>query len=122
MITMKKAAEIFKALAEPNRVRILAALASRRACVCELSRALALNQPNVSRHLRILKDVGLLESRRRGAWTDYLLNRNAENAPFIRLIKNLAAAGDALKKDAEALANADRLQIQKCNKRRPRRR
>jgi DNA-binding transcriptional ArsR family regulator len=115
---MKKSAEIFKALAEPNRVRILAALAERRACVCELSQALALNQPNVSRHLRILKDVGLVKIRRRSAWTDYLLNRTAENAPFIRLVKNLAAADDAFKKDAEALARADRLQIQKCNKRR----
>jgi DNA-binding transcriptional ArsR family regulator len=115
-------AEIFKALAEPNRVRILAALASRRACVCELAEALSLNQPNASRHLRILKDVGLVKSRRRGAWTDYLLNRNAENAPFLRLVNNLTAADDALKKDAVALAKADRLQIQKCNKRRPRRR
>ncbi len=119
---MRKSAEIFKALAEPNRVRILAALSSRRACVCELSQALALNQPNVSRHLRILKDVGLVTSRRRGAWTDYLLNRSVDNAPFIRLVKNLATADDVFKKDAEALARADRLQIKKCNKPRPRRR
>ncbi len=114
---MEKAAEIFKVLAEPNRVRILAALTARRACVCELSQALALNQPNVSRHLRILKDAGLVESRRRGAWTDYVLNRNAENAPFIRLVKKLATSDDLLKEDAEALAKADRGQIQKCGKR-----
>jgi ArsR family transcriptional regulator len=114
---MEKTAVIFKVLAEPNRVRILAALAARRACVCELSQALALNQPNVSRHLRILKDAGLVESRRRGAWTDYVLNRNAENAPFIRLVKKLATSDDLLKEDAEALAKADRRQIQKCGKR-----
>ena len=114
---MEKAAEIFKALAEPNRVRIVAALTARRACVCELSQALALNQPTVSRHLRILKDAGLVESRRRGAWTDYVLNRNAENAPFIRLVKKLATSDDLLKEDAEALAKADRGQIQKCGKR-----
>ena len=114
---MERTAEIFKVLAEPNRVRILAALAARRACVCELSQALALNQPNVSRHLRILKDAGLVESRRRGAWTDYVLNRNAENAPFIRLVKKLATSDDLLKEDAEALAKADRRQIKKSRKR-----
>jgi ArsR family transcriptional regulator len=114
---MEKTAEIFKVLAEPNRVRILAVLAARRACVCELSQALALNQPNVSRHLRILKDAGLVESRRRGVWTDYALNRNAENAPFIRLVKKLATSDDLLKEDAEALANADRRQIQQSRKR-----
>ena len=115
-------AKIFKALADPNRVRILAALASRRACVCELARALSLKQPNVSRHLRILKDVGLVGSRRRGPWTDYTLNRNAETAPFIRVLKNLAAADDGLKNDAQALAKADRLQIKGCGEKRPGRR
>ncbi len=112
---MKKSAEIFKALAEPNRLRILAALASRPACVCELAQALSLNQPNLSRHLRVLKDAALVTSERRGAWTDYALNRDPRTAPFIRLVKNLAAQDELLQKDARALAKADRSRIKKCN-------
>jgi ArsR family transcriptional regulator len=111
---MEKTAEIFKALGEPNRIRILTALTSRRACVCELAEALSLNQPNLSRHLRVLKDAGLVRSRRRGTWTDYVLNRNLETAPFIRLIKNLAATDEVLQKDLRALAKADRARIKKC--------
>ena len=113
---MEKTAKTFKALAEPNRVRILAALASRAACVCELAEALSLNQPNLSRHLRILKEAGLVESRRRGTWSDYALNRNRETTPFIRLIESLAAKDDVLQKDVRALAKADRRRIQTCKK------
>ena len=111
---MKSTVEIFKALAEPNRVRILAALASRPACVCELAQALSLNQPNLSRHLRVLEAAGLVKSRRAGAWTDYMLNRNRETGPFIRLLKNLASADEALQRDLKALAKADRMRIQRC--------
>ncbi len=111
---MKTSADKFKALGEPNRIRILAALAARRACVCELAKALSLNQPNLSRHLRVLKEAGLVESRRAGGWNDYALNRNSETAPFIRLVKNMAARDDTLKKDAAALARANRLEIKRC--------
>jgi DNA-binding transcriptional ArsR family regulator len=111
---MKKSADKFKALGEPNRIRIAAALASRPACVCELAEALSLNQPNLSRHLRVLKEAGLVESRRAGGWTDYALRRNSETAPFIRLVKNMAARDDTLINDAAALARADRLEIKKC--------
>ncbi|NIT36649.1 MAG: metalloregulator ArsR/SmtB family transcription factor [candidate division Zixibacteria bacterium] len=110
---MKSTVEIFKALAEPNRVRILAVLTSRPACVCELAQALSLNQPNLSRHLRVLEAAGLVKSRRAGAWTDYTLNRNRETAPFVRLLKNLASADEALQRDLKALAKADRLRIKR---------
>lgn len=114
---MKSKVEIFKALAEPNRVRVVAALTSRPACVCELAQALSLNQPNLSRHLRVLEAAGLVKSRRAGGWTDYALNRNRETAPFIRFVKNLASADEALQRDRKALARADRLRIQRRKRR-----
>ena len=110
--------EIFKALGAANRVRILAALASRPACVCELAQALSLNQPNLSRHLRVLENAGLVESRREGGWTDYRPVENAATVPLIALMRKLAAKDPILKKDAKALRKADRIQIRKCNKRR----
>lgn len=111
---MEKTAKTFKALAEPNRVRVVAALASRAACVCELAEALSLNQPNLSRHLRVLKEAGLVESRRAGGWTDYVLSRSRATAPFIRLVERLRAKDEILQKDARALAKADRRRIRKC--------
>lgn len=115
---MKSAVEIFKALAEPNRVRVVAALTSRPACVCELAQALSLNQPNLSRHLRVLEAAGLVKRRRAGGWTDYALNRSPRTGPFIRLVKRLASADEGLQRDLKALARADRLRIQRRKRRR----
>ncbi len=114
---MKTKVEIFKALAERNRVRVVAALTSRPACVCELAQALSLNQPNLSRHLRVLEAAGLVKSRRVGRWTDYMLNRNRETGPFIQLVKSLASADETLQRDRKALAKADRLRIQRRKRR-----
>ena len=55
--------ETFAALAEPNRYRIVEALRSGPRGVNELSEQLDLNQPQVSKHLRVLKDAGLVEMR-----------------------------------------------------------
>ena len=63
-------AEVFKALADPARVRIVNVLATSGApvCVCNLVEPLGLSQPTVSHHLRKLVDAGLLEREQRGRW------------------------------------------------------
>jgi ArsR family transcriptional regulator len=65
--------ELFKALADPHRLTILAMLAraGRQVCVCEFTAGLPLNQPAVSHHLKVLKDAGLVTSERRGTWVYY---------------------------------------------------
>jgi ArsR family transcriptional regulator, arsenate/arsenite/antimonite-responsive transcriptional repressor len=69
---------LYKALADPARVRIVNLLAtSGAACVCELVGPLGLAQPTVSHHLRKLTDAGLLEREQRGVWAYYALNRGA---------------------------------------------
>ncbi len=71
-----QAARVFKALADPARVRLLsivAASAGHEACVCDLTGALDLSQPTISHHLKVLKDAGLLERERRGSWAYYRL-------------------------------------------------
>src|SRR5262249_30019948 len=72
-------AELFKALADPARVRIVNLLATtdEPVCVCELIEPLGLTQPTVSHHLRKLLDVGLLERERRGKWAYFSLKRDA---------------------------------------------
>lgn len=66
---------LFPMLADPTRLRVLLLLtAEDELCVCELTQALALSQPKVSRHLAHLRKSGLLESRRAGQWMYYRLN------------------------------------------------
>lgn len=66
----------FKALADPNRLRILSIVSVSSAaetCVCDLSAPLGLGQPTVSHHLKILVDAGLLNREKRGIWAYYSL-------------------------------------------------
>lgn len=61
----------FKALSDPNRLRILSIVSASEAaetCVCDLSEPLELKQPTVSHHLKILVDAGILHREKRGVW------------------------------------------------------
>lgn len=74
-------AALFKALGDPNRLAMLATLARAddEVCVCDFTDALPLNQPTVSHHLKILRDVGLVASERRGTWVYYRLAADARD-------------------------------------------
>lgn len=62
----------FKALADPTRVRILNLLArAGEQCVCVLADEFPIGQPTMSHHLRLLREAGLVEARRRGTWAYY---------------------------------------------------
>lgn len=63
---MKKAAWLFSVLSDPARLAILQSLAAKKGCVSELQVLTGRNQPNVSQHLRVLRDAGLVEARRDG--------------------------------------------------------
>lgn len=69
-------AAIYKALGEPFRLRILALLREREACVCELADLLPISQPAVSQHLRKLREAGLVGERRQRYWTYYSLRED----------------------------------------------
>ena len=64
---------IFKALADPTRLRILGLLNVREMCVCEVMIALDLTQPTASHHLAILENVGFVKKRKEGKWVFYRL-------------------------------------------------
>ncbi|WP_440106750.1 ArsR/SmtB family transcription factor [Streptosporangium sp. H16] len=69
-------ARVFKALSDPVRLRILSIVASYaggEACVCDITDAFNVSQPTISHHLKVLKEVGLLASERRGSWVYYRL-------------------------------------------------
>jgi len=72
-------AELFKALGDPARVRIVnvIATASGAVCACVFNESLGLSQPTVSHHLKKLTDAGLLEREQRGKWAYFSLKQEA---------------------------------------------
>ena len=68
-------AQVFRALSDPARVRILNTLATNGepVCVCHLVEPLGLTQPTVSHHLKTLAEVGLLEREQKGKWAYFSL-------------------------------------------------
>jgi ArsR family transcriptional regulator, arsenate/arsenite/antimonite-responsive transcriptional repressor len=81
-------AALFKALADPHRVRIvnLLAAAGRPLCVCDFPGELGIGQPTVSHHLKKLLVAGLVDREQRGTWAYYSLNWPA--------LRRLAAVAD----------------------------
>lgn len=94
---------LFKALADETRLRVLKLLGRGELCVCEIAAALALEQPRLSFHLRILKQAGFVTVRRQERWILYRLN---EEDMFIRFL--LMAVGERLSPE-QALRDEERL-------------
>lgn len=69
--TAEHLAKLLKAVADPARLQLLALIKSSpdgSSCVCDLTAPLGLSQPTVSHHLKVLKEVGLVEREQRGTW------------------------------------------------------
>lgn len=86
---MKSFTKVMKALSDPNRVKILKLLQQKMLCVCELQCALRISQPNVSKHLKILEDAGLVEYKKDGLWVNYYLSEGKESPYAASLLGNL---------------------------------
>lgn len=78
-----------KALSDPNRVKIIKMLEKRELCVCELTAALGLAQPTVSKHLKQLEDAELVESRKEGSWVNYNLATEGESLYSATMLKQM---------------------------------
>ena len=88
-MNIKTVTRIMKALSDPGRVRIIKMLEMRELCVCEIQAALGLAQPTVSKHLKILEDAGLVESRRERAWMIYRLVEDGADPAVSGLLSHL---------------------------------
>ncbi len=69
-------ADLLKALADPTRLTMIAALrkAAEPVCICDFTAALSLSQPTISHHMGKLREAGLVESEKRGIWVYYRLS------------------------------------------------
>ncbi len=105
-------AATLKGLADPLRLRMLSAIAADprgESCVCDLAELSSVAQPTVSHHLKVLKDVGLLESDRRGTWVWYRIpsDRRAAVTALLDSFAPAAVADDALPRPQAPLPNLD---------------
>ena len=112
---MRKLANLFKALSDESRLRILNLLINTdKLCVCDIQRVLKFSQPKVSRHLIYLKNARLVIDERKGMWVFYSLV-NADDETTKRLMKELKDVFDLnkeLKNDLVELNKA--IKLGKC--------
>jgi ArsR family transcriptional regulator, arsenate/arsenite/antimonite-responsive transcriptional repressor len=114
---MKEMVKVFKAVADPNRIRILKMLQQKKMCVCELSVVLGITQPSVSRHMGLLRNAGLVTDERDGQWILYELCAEKMNqyAPAVMgHIKRWINENPRIQDDAAMLKHLDRAKL--CKK------
>jgi ArsR family transcriptional regulator len=108
-MSLATADQMFRAVSDPTRLRILNLLSSGELCVCHIVDALRVPQPKVSRHLAYLRKAGLVEARREGLWIHYRL-APAVNEFHQRLLDCLACCFEeipAFTKDANRVDRSD---------------
>jgi ArsR family transcriptional regulator len=104
---MKRMRELIflgQAIVDPTRVRIIAALRQGELCVCELVDALEISQSTLSTHLQVLRQTGMVTTRKEGRWIYYsLTDRKAEL--FDALFSHIQPDADPrLRRDSERIA------------------
>lgn len=108
--------KIFKALGDPNRIRILKMVLERELCLCEVREVLDLSNSTVSKHLSILRDAGLILDSKDGKWVNFRVNK-ASNQPFIRaaiaLVQGSFSDDQDIRNDRSKVRTVDRKKI--CN-------
>jgi ArsR family transcriptional regulator len=71
---LKQYLDLFKALSDESRLRIVVLLSEKELCVCQIEAVLGLSQSKVSRHLTVLRQTGLVKDRRKGLWIYYSIS------------------------------------------------
>lgn len=96
---------LFKALADATRLRILGLLLTGEVCVCDIHESLKIPQPKASRHLAYLRRTGLVETRRDGLWIHYRLGKLADPVlgAIVDAVRHALAHTDTVRRDAERL-------------------
>jgi ArsR family transcriptional regulator, arsenate/arsenite/antimonite-responsive transcriptional repressor len=108
---LKEKTKIFKALSDPNRLRIIKMLQTKKLCVCEITEVLQLATSTVSKHLSILRDNGFIVEEKDGKWINYYINPT----PFDERVSSILGSLDfwisddsVTNKDKTSLINIDR--------------
>jgi DNA-binding transcriptional ArsR family regulator len=107
----RESVNVFRALSDPSRIRIIKMLESRELCVCEVREVLGLSTSTVSKHLSILRDAGLITDTKDGKWVNFRLNQKPDSS-FVRsqleLVMKSFAGDDQVAADRKKLLKVDR--------------
>ncbi|MDK1375102.1 MULTISPECIES: metalloregulator ArsR/SmtB family transcription factor [unclassified Sinorhizobium] len=107
--------DVLKAAGEPTRMRLLALLCASDLTVTDLTEILGQSQPRISRHLKLLAEVALIDRYQEGAWAYFRLRQEGGRVALVRELLAAAAAEDAiLAKDAMRLAVLKRQRAEKA--------
>lgn len=103
---MNSQSEIFKALGDETRLRILNLFISSKGslCVCEIVDALKLPQYQISKHLVVLKHAGLLDVDRKGTWAYYSLRKEPQQNRLLLTFLKQFCADEQFEQDRQNLA------------------
>jgi ArsR family transcriptional regulator len=107
---MRKLVKVFKAVSDPNRVRILKMLELRPLCVCEITEVLRLANSTVSKHLALLRDAELIIDEKNGRWVHYRLNNPTDESYVNELLPLLTTwlhHDETIRRDAEKASSVD---------------
>ena len=110
---LKTTPDLFRAFADPTRLRLLNLLLERELCVCELCQVLDQSQPKVSRHLAYLRRVGLVSVRQDGKWKHYSIteDRTPLNRTLLNCVRTCLRDLDVLRED---LGRLQVLPVNRC--------
>ena len=106
--TLVTTQDLFRAFADPTRLRILNLLVEGEVCVCDLCSILHEIQPKVSRHLAYLRRAGLVDVRQDGKWKHYRIKRGAQGLEraLINCVRSCLREIDVLQADLDRLRSS----------------
>ena len=118
-LAMKEYLAIFKALSDETRLRILVLLSERELCVCQLESALRLSQTKVSRHLTVLRNVGLVNDRREGLWIFYSLAKpgNELERSIHKVLRSYFKKDSSFRKDLSNMRRCINIPLEELSRR-----
>jgi len=112
--SMRQVSTLYKALSDPNRLRILMMLQQASRCVCELVAVLELAPSTVSKHLSILRNADLILDEKDGRWVNYRLTTVTEAAhvkPVLEQLNLLLAEDETVRNDQRLSSAVNRHHI-----------
>ncbi|MCX5642445.1 MAG: metalloregulator ArsR/SmtB family transcription factor [Candidatus Omnitrophica bacterium] len=112
---MKKTEKFLRAVADDKRLRILKMLEKKSMCVCEITAVLGIRQPTVSRHLKRLEKVGLIDQKQNGFYTDCRIVKGHPFRHIWRLLNEKLEDSMEIRSDRHKMTRVDRYKL--CQKR-----
>lgn len=115
MMTIEAYSQLYKALSEPMRLRILYLLLNREdLCVCDFVSVMQAGQSLISRHLAYLKNADWVKSHREGTWMHYQIKTSHLPSTYLDTLKQQLSQIDTCQQDLKALEAYEK-QERRCN-------